>query len=894
MVTGQFELDPQVITNRLDRVLLDPSWDSLQAAGLEGVARFGLAFVLLLAPTAMMGATLPVLCNALAGTVRRPGEVVGRLYGLNTLGGVLGCLVAGFLVLEHIGLRNSAILAGLTNLALAGTALWFDRRYRSTSSAEAESEAEGEEAPQRSVARAFVLFAILFTSSVSISAEMGWTRLLALAVGGTAYAFSLVLAMFLTGLGLGSLLVAWGMRRWSWGSGALGLAQAVVGLIMLAGVSFYDDGVAWIGKVIYDAGGEFSSRAWASLLATSVLVLPPSFLFGLSFPVLTQMWVRGRGALGRGVGLVYVVSTVGGVLGSTVTTFLLLPRFGLERSLTGLAVASAVFGALFLLLTPRFAPLRALASAVLLSITALFLLQGGPLRDAEAGGVGGTIARWTARESWDQQKVYGGVFLYGDLATRARRQVRSVRDGSACSVAVFEQRGVFELSVNGKVDASGSKDMGTQLMLSWLPQVFHPDPREVFVLGWGSGVTAGAAAEYGSRVVCAEIESEVVQAAEYFEDLNFSAADRVEVVVDDGRSVLRRTDRRFDVITTEPSNPWMAGMSSLFTREFYELCRDRLNEDGVICQWVQLYWSSYDDYCSILATLRSVFPHVILFRSTFADSLMLASAQPLDAAWPAIAERLAAHPQVRAGLSEYLEEVKDEDGAVLAYLGVRIMAWGNALDPMVQDAALITDDKPFLEFRAARRMKADSSTEILARLEDCRIAELFGESVLTSMLSAEQRTWAGRERARLLQDIGVGLLRNEEMERALVFLDQAASRSPALPEIEFQRWGACLRLGRPEAKTERFEAMLRTTGHALHKAAELAIELEEWGLALRANQAWQRKRGGSGDVFLQRGIILRGIGRLDEARSAFEQALRTGADPTRVQLELEKLSTSRP
>ncbi|MBM4013762.1 MAG: hypothetical protein FJ293_02200, partial [Planctomycetes bacterium] len=629
-----------------DRLLLSGALGA--AGGATLLARFGLAFLLLLPATACMGATLPLLCTAFAGRGEPTGALIGRLYGWNTLGGVMGCLLAGFVLVEKVGLWRSRFLAAGLNLALVALASWLsprlDRlRARAAGAATAAKApaARAEWAPpgaRRQIAWPAWALALVLTSGFSITLEFGWTRLMALGVGGTTYAFSIVLALYLGGLGLGALLYAAIVRRGGTPLPVLILAQLLLGSVLLASQPCIDDWIAAIGGKLHAAssgapGSASDARARLALQLGAWLVLPPALLLGIAFPALSDLRIGRREELGRGVGAAYLLSTAGGVAASLLTHFVVLPAIGLERMLVGAALGSGAVGALLLLVGAAARDASRRAATGLAGVLALATLGATAYALAEHG-------------RWDARAVYGGVGLYGPRALHPERALLEVRDGASCSVAVFRNKEERSLAVNGKVDATSRGDMGTQLLLAWLPQLLAAGDRETFVLGYGAGVTAHAAARFGGRVLCAEIEAEVLAVSPHFADVNGAAyADpRIELVADDGRALLRRSGRRFDVITTEPSNPWLAGMAALFTVEFYELCRARLAEGGVLCQWVQLYWSSPDDYQAIFATLGSVFPHVAIWRTTSGDTLMLGAERPLSLDLAALARKAAARP----------------------------------------------------------------------------------------------------------------------------------------------------------------------------------------------------------------------------------------------------------
>ncbi len=848
----------------LDRAVLDPSWESLRDFHATVPVQFLLVLIVTFLPTALMGATLPVLCNALREVWARPGAVIGWLYGLNTLGGVAGCLVAGFLMIETLGIRTSLWTAAGANVVLALAAFVLDQRSQGRLAPPRTEEAPAPRTLQSAAPSDWVIGAlVLVFSFLSIGFEILWTRLIALTVGGTTYAFSLVLAVFLLGLGAGALLVGFLMRRFVLGAGFLGVTQALLGLIVLSSVGSFDELSHWIGLKLFETRGSLSARAGYSLLACLIVGGAPALLLGVPFPLLSDLWIGVRGRIARGVGSVYVLSTVGGVLGSTLTTFVLMPRLSLEMCLIGLSLLSTVVGCLCLVLERGL--FRWTAAAVALTL-AMGLSYGG--------------LDFLPRAAWDPRSVYLSAALYGTTTEQENRRVLKVRDGDSSSVAVFELGRGRELAVNGKVDASTRGDMATQLWLAYLPQLLHPDPESVFVLGYGSGVTAGAAARYGSNVVCAEIESGVLEASQFFESVNFGAHRnaRVELCAEDGRALLRRGARTYDVITTEPSNPWMAGMASLFTKEFYELCSSRLKAGGILCQWVHLYWMSPEDYLAILSTVRSVFPHVGVFRTQpvdasvarfSGDTLLLAAPAALALDYGAIEQRLEGRPQVLDDLQKASPLLREGRGWFSRYLSMLLLLYGPDVDRCVESVdRVITDDLPFLEFSAARRMHASLADQIARRLLLHRTIAEYGDE---TWFNAEQRGFGSLYR-------GTELLTHDLVEPALQHLERALIEDPSLTaSAELPLWVARLRRGDSEAKTSGLADLEKRDPRSLLRAADELSKAGEVEIAFTTLQRYCDRFGTDAASELLRGRILLRLGRDSEARRAFEKVL--GIDP---------------
>jgi spermidine synthase len=866
------------LVSLLDRALLDPLWPSIEAAHAEVFARFLVAFVVMVPAAACMGATLPVLCTACVGAREKTGALIGRLYGWNTIGGVAGCLLAGFVLVEHVGLWRGRLVAAALNLLLALAAWRSGRRPEPPAGRAADAEIPSAR-PGRSAAtepapalrRPLWTVLLVASAAISIALELAWTRLVALGVGGTTYAFSIVLAVYLGGLGAGALAYASSVRRGVRATTLLTLAQVLLAAVLLVIHPGADDLIAHVGNEIFDAsrsggGSPHLVRCGMGLLLCGRLVFLPALLLGIAFPALSDLNVRERARIGGGVGGAYLWSTLGGVAGSVATTWWLLPSLGIEELLLAAAGGALLLGVL-LLVTGAGRGARPTARGL------------GVAAAAGVAGVG-ALALVATTGRWDRKSVYGGVGLYGVRALAANRELLEAKDGPTCSVAVFDQKGERSLSVNGKVDASTRGDMSTQALLAWLPAFFCDDAKEIFVLGYGAGVTAASGAKWGAKVECAEIEPAVLGASHWFSEVNGGAERNpaIDLVVDDGRSRLRRSRRAFDVITTEPSNPWLAGMASLFTVEFYELCRARLRPGGVLCQWVQLYWSSPEDYQAIFATLGSVFPEVAIWRSTSGDTLMLGSDHPLRFD-PALLERQAvSRPWLSAAFSSMAGAATGADGLVATLARMVLLEGPDARAFADAGPRRIRDDLPFLEFTAARNMQDDSVPKVTQRIYAARRTPLYGEAELARALPDSIFL-------PLLRDVAADALRatrgdGGEVSRDIAagvaepLLAEAAQRAARLDQLPFWRWLCARRRGDAAAESARLDELIHIAPTLLLQVAEEHVHTREFDPARAVLTRLEQAVGASAGIEYERGRISALSGDRHEAAKRYERALK--------------------
>jgi spermidine synthase len=638
-----------------------------------------LACVAVLAlPTMAMGAGYPLLVRALDDD-RQGSAAAGWLYAANTCGASAGALLAGFVLIPALGTRVTTWTAAALDLAIAAaawvTAASLDQPARRRPGAPAATRPTSSSTPAGVSALALVAATTL--GFVSLAGQVVWTRVLALIVGPTTYAFSVMVGVSIGGLAVGALVgtrAAAGRHAGGW----LGVAALAVGVAMLGATASVDALVLWMARTGAQAAS-FDAMAWRQLAVAIGLLAPSSLALGAAFPLALAV-VRASGA--KAAASIYAVNTVGGIAGALAAGFLLVPALGLMTTvqvLAGLAVACG------LLVLVRTAPLARV------HLTAMALLV-----------VGGVCV---ARGGWHPALLASGAYRFApeyadlDMAVMLTAgELLYLREGPSATVAVRRLAGTTSLVIDGKPDASNAGDMLTQKLLGHLPLLMHPHPRRVCVIGLGSGVTAGAVLRHPVTALdVIEIAPEVVAASAFFARENGEALDdrRTRLLVTDARSHLRLSRETYDVVISEPSNPWMAGVAALFTREFLESVRARLGPGGIFCQWAHTYDMSEGDLRSILATFRSVFPSAGVWLVGDADLLIIggteAAPDPARVA-PALG---------RLGVLEDLGAVAVTRASDLTGL---LVADARGLAVLAGSAPVQDDDRLALEFSAARAM----------------------------------------------------------------------------------------------------------------------------------------------------------------------------------------------
>ncbi|MFN7986882.1 MAG: fused MFS/spermidine synthase [Thermoanaerobaculia bacterium] len=687
-----------------------------------------LAAVVLLPPAMAMGGTLPAVVRGVAGNDRAAGDVA-LFYGLNVVGAVGGALLAGFVLPEVLGEQDAMLLAGLVNVLVGAVALAAARRAAPAEPAP-ETPREGLAAALRHLAGApggrFVLAGLFVSGLGTMVAEVVFVRILGLVFGVSAYSFSLVLAVFLAGLGLGAL-AAGALARLRKPEPAdfavVQVAVAALTALALAGMPLVPRLVAWVRQWPELTFGEVLA---AKAAIASAFLLPLAVVAGLGVPVLIGALTGEPGRLGRLVGDAVLVNTAGTVAGSLLAGFVLVPSLGTEgtlRAAFALAAATATWG----LLVPGTARGRRLAGIATLAASLPVLLH----------------ARWPATLFLESDTDASPMPRTSRVVLEARlagspNELLFLREGRNATVAVAQTSESRVLFVGAHPDASDGDDMPTQLFLSVVALGAHPAPSDVLVVGYGSGVTVEAALRVPGvrRVDGVEIEKAVLEASPLFGHVNRGAErdPRARFVLDDARGFLSATRRSWDVILSEPSNPWRAGVASLFTTDFYRAAKARLRPGGLFAQWLQLY--STDEACVklVLRSLAASFAEVQVWWLDAGNVVVLAADAPIrvprgrmDALLdgPFREDRIR-HARVGTTAEFYARFLLDTR-AVLAFAG---------------EGPLHTDDRPLLEFEAPRAVFRSGGQEA-ARL----VAEKLSSRSLVPPLAGEpppeEALWAG-------------------------------------------------------------------------------------------------------------------------------------------------------
>ncbi len=717
------------------------------------VLRAVVAVLCLLPPTILMGATLPAIARWVESSPRGIAWL-GFFYGGNIVGAVIGSVAAGFYLLRMHDQSIATYVAVAINLLVAGIAWAISLRTSAVPDVasrdlEAATGVERDTAPSRGVRAVYV--SIGLSGACALAAEVIWTRLLSLTFGASVYTFSMILAVFLAGLGIGSATGAWLARIVE----SPRLALAWCQMLLTAAI-------AWAAAVIFLAlpnwpiNPSLAPSAWFALqmdLARAALaLLPAAALWGASFPfALAAIAVPGEDT-SRLVGRVYAANTVGSILGATICSLVLIPLLG-TRDAQRVLVALAAVAATLLFWTQHASAAVGTADAAPAGSQghAPGHAQGHPPRGRHMRVFAPILAAALIVLIPD---LPGNLVAHGRYAVTwiGKTDVLYVGEGMNSSVAVTRvlSSGATQFHVSGKVEASSlPQDMRLQKMLAHLPALVHPNPQSVLVVGFGAGVTAGSFLAYPSvtRLVVCEIEPlipKVVSTWFVKENNNVAKDPRTQIYFDDARSFVLTSDEQFDVITSDPINPWVKGAASLYTREYFEAVRAHLKPGGVVTQWVPLYESTLDAVRSELATFFEVFPDGTVWANTIDgrgyDVVLLGHGGPSTIDIRAMEQRFqqVGYRKVGASLIESGFETPIDLFSTYAGSGRELQAW-------LKGAEINTDKNLRLQYLAGVGLNNYTAADIFDEIVKLRtFPDALFDAEPAWKLSLRQALGAGR------------------------------------------------------------------------------------------------------------------------------------------------------
>jgi spermidine synthase len=674
---------------------------------LVAVAKVGLCIASVLPATVAMGGTFPLLARLCSTSMKDVPRALGHLYFANTLGAALGALTAGFVLIPLLGLDSSVYAASSTLLVVGAIAVSLSPAFQDHVAAvsptgEVRALPLAQEARPEGAPLSLIVSLAGLSGAVNMLYEVAWTRALTLFLGSSTYSFSLMLTSFLAGIALGGIAYVSLAARWQRPLGIFAGAQLATGLVLVLSIPLYQRIPYYYSVAIHLVSDEqlgFLAYQLVIFALGTLVMIVPAVLMGITLPAMSAASAGAVESLGTSVGTVFAYNTLGTILGTVAGGLFLIPELGLEKTFvvgTALTMGIGVL-ALASVRSVRALPAVPLTVACVCAFLILSLLMRSPwdprvLAKGEFRNPSVGFDSFDAyRESLDDQVLYH-------------------RDGVNTTVTVLRDGDSIYLKVNGKTDASTKGDLSTQLLLGHLPALLHTGARNAAVIGFGSGITAGALTLHGlASIDIFEIAQEVIEASEIFAPYNHNvmANPSVRVHVRDAREAFMVSGKKYDIIVSEPSNPWMAGVSSLFTREFFEATYGSLADHGVMLQWFHDYAMTDDLALLILKTIREVFPKVTVWGVSQSD-IFIAAFKDVDGApdYQAMEARVR-DPQIAADLrSVYIRDL-------YGLLALQLLS-PNKVDGLLADVSRInTDRMPILEYAAPKAFFEDRSSAVL-------------------------------------------------------------------------------------------------------------------------------------------------------------------------------------
>ena len=647
----------------------------------ENFAKVALSFIVLVPPTTLMGASLPLLVKQSVNRLSTVGLRTGTLYAINTLGAAGGCFVAGFYAIPLWGMESTTELAAAVNsfVGLAAITLSFLLAKPEPDKLDRLDRPDGPESAKTTSKLRWAIAAFTVSGFAALGLEVVWTRLLTLVFKGYSYSFTAMLTVFLIGIALGSVAFARAADRSRDPEALLGILQIAIGISVTAFTALVvlsDDSRTLLH---YGLGYDFTGHMLIKFFIALVVLGVPTFLFGAQFPVVSRLATDEAHTAGRRVGLLYAMNVVGSILGALATGYILIPLAGTQTSLRLLALSMVAMGlALVLKRSQLSAPSKRtiVAAAVVLMVVLVVVTP----RD---------LSLHLHRE-WLQD---GEIMSHYEEGASATVMVARV-PGNDCAKRIL---------VNGS-SASNSSSYGLSVnrVQGAIPFLFDRMPKKVLAACFGTGITFGTLSQFDiEQMDGVDISPEVIRAAGQFREENYDVLnnDRVTIHIDDGRNFLLKSRENYDVITMEPMPPALAGVSDMYTKEFYDLCKEHLRPGGVVSQWVPMYFLTLDDMKMLYRTFADAFPYVMVFYHNF-DTFLVGSDEPLRLSPAAFEKRLVSKKLARDLAA--IELLSPED-LFSAYLMGR-----DAMLEFAGDAPIVTDDLPLVEFTAPKAV--DMST----------------------------------------------------------------------------------------------------------------------------------------------------------------------------------------
>ncbi len=697
------------------------------------------ASVLLIVPATLMGGTMPVLCQFYISRIDHLGTRTGQLYGLNTIGAAFGAMLCGFVLISSLGVQKTLYVAAGLNFFVGFLCIMVSRQkeryFSSTSDVSLSVKKPGRQkkpaiSPNTNIPSSILTWSLcLFAVSgfCAMAYQVFWSKLITLLIGPTTYSFTLVVSTFIIGLSAGSIIFGWLGDKIKRVFLLLVLTQIAASSSALLVSHFLGNSQFLFSKLIYTFQDKFGTMILFQSLVLFAILIGPTLFLGAAFPLVSRIYARSLSKLGKSIGLAYAVNTIGAILGSFAAGFILIPFLGKENGLRLviffqfiIAFTAYVHGNFMVHFGRNKNRFWWIAAPAV--VMAVFLISHYPCWNRNVLSRGWyrnfqDIEMILEKTSWMDTLRFGPDLL---AQQQANLELVFYGDGIGGFTTVEKETtsiGTVEYALNnsGKPDASSHGDRLTQTLSGHFPLLFHPAPQKAMVIGLASGMTIGEILLYPiEQVDVLEINDQVVKACRlFFTPYNNDCLNdpRTHLVVQDGRNHLALTREKYDVIISEPSNPWMSGLANLYSFDFFKLVRSRLNENGIFAQWIQSYEIDWDTFVLMGRTFREVFPEGVLIKLGPGDYMLMGFAGQKGLDWK-IPEKNIHHARWSSNAS---------------IVNFKFLAWlvvTEDLEDFFGEGPLHTDNRPRLEFSAPKKLYAadsDPDQNLDQAIEDRRL-----------------------------------------------------------------------------------------------------------------------------------------------------------------------------
>ncbi len=714
--------------------------------------KFSISFITIIIPTFLMGGTLPILTKYFTSSLSEAGKSVATLYYVNSIGAVLGTGLAGFYLIKLYSLDGTVWIAAILNLAVGIVSFLIATKVIPETLPKVPSTQVKEDSVQRYSLKniRIAISAAAISGFVAMLYELAWIRLLSNILGSSTYSFSVMLIAFISGIALGSWIVSLIIKRIKNLILFLGICQMGTAISMILMLPLYERLPYYLLKyssIFSNKPENFPLFLFFEFLYCFLIMIIPTTFSGMSLPVASRIASNDIKLLGKSIGGIFSINTIGTVIGALITGLVLIPSLGVKLSIEMGVVVNGLFGLFILFWGVKYFSRWKIAIAVVFVLFALTYRIQFPKWNEYIWLTGAfrTIFMDVVPTSFDE-------FREGN---ERGRKVLWYKEGLNANVGVLEnEKGdTFQRSlvINGKADASTIGDLATQVLLAQIPLMLSHNSGDVLVIGLGSGITCGSALKHPLKSLdCVEISSEVVECNYFFsqENYHFMNDPRTKIVIDDAITFLKITPKKYHHIISEPSNPWIAGIGNLFSTEFFELCKRRLHPGGILTQWFHAYDVDDNVLRLVINTITKSFPVVSIWRVSNADIIILASTSQTNLDFELLEEKFRT-----PSLAGEMERITIPD--IPSFLSIQITTPANTAT--IFDGDIINSEKkPLLEFQSPITFFSRSNITLLDSIDERFSAHekqlFFGQYKLRRELGLEN--YLNIARFRISEEIG--------------------------------------------------------------------------------------------------------------------------------------------